>query len=107
LTPASPSGIIAVALNLYEEVVMAKVDSDLRQEWKDDSRRTFSLIVQVSGDLETRSETLADMGCQVKHAYRLTSTVSLRCSGATALTLTRRPWITRVERDSIIRAFGG
>jgi hypothetical protein len=86
---------------------MAKVDPDLRQEWKDDSRRTFSLIVKVSGDLDTRSESLADLGCQVKHAYKLTSTVSLRCTGATALTLTRRPWITRVERDSIIRAFGG
>ncbi|MFO7695789.1 MAG: hypothetical protein R6X16_01350 [Anaerolineae bacterium] len=86
---------------------MAKVDPDLRQEWKDAARRTFSLIVKVTGDLDTRSETLTDMGCQVKHAYRLNNTVSLRCTGATALTLTRRPWITRVERDSIIRAFGG
>ena len=86
---------------------MAKVDPDLRQEWKDSEKRSFSLIVKVTGDVNARSETLADMGCQVKHAYKLNNTVSVRCSGATALTLTRRPWITRVERDSIIRAFGG
>ncbi|MHB1319225.1 MAG: hypothetical protein ACYCYF_11455 [Anaerolineae bacterium] len=86
---------------------MAKVDPDLRQEWKDAERRSFSLIVKVTGDVTARSETLADMGCQVKHAFKLNNTISVRCNGATALTLTRRPWITRVERDSIIRAFGG
>ncbi len=86
---------------------MPKVDPELRQEWKDGERRTFSLIVKVSGDIEARRETLEQLGCQVKRAYRLTNSVSVRCSGATALTLTRRPWITRVERDSALRAFGG
>lgn len=86
---------------------MPKVDPELRQEWKDGERRTFSLIVKVSGDIETRRQTLEEMGCQVKGAYRLTNSVSVRCTGATALRLTRRPWITRVERDSTLRAFGG
>ncbi len=86
---------------------MAKVDPDLREEWKQGAGRTFSLIVRVTGDVDARSQTLAEMGCDVKRAHRLTNTISLRCDGATALTLTRRPWITRVERDSIVRAFGG
>ncbi len=86
---------------------MPKVDPELRQEWKDGENRTFSLIVKVTGDIEARRETLEDLGCQVKRAYRLTNSVSVRCSGATALKLTRRPWITRVERDSNVRAFGG
>jgi hypothetical protein len=86
---------------------MPKVDPALRQEWKDDTRRTFSLVLKVTGDVAERKETLEEMGCHVGHAYRLTNSVSVRCTGATALSLTRRPWITRVERDSIMRAFGG
>ena len=86
---------------------MAKVDPDLRQEWKQSERSSFSLIVRVTGDIDARSEALAEMGCQVKRTHRLTNSVSLRCTGATALSLTRRPWITRVERDSMLRALGG
>ncbi len=85
---------------------MPKVDPGLRQEWKDAERKQFSLVVRVTDDLDTRSETLSDLGCQVKRAFRLTNSISLRCTGATALTLTRRPWITRVERDSIVKALG-
>jgi hypothetical protein len=86
---------------------MPKVDPDLRQEWKDGERRSFALVLKVTGDVAARSETLEALGCQVKHTYRLTNSVSVRCTGATALTLTRRPWVTKVERDSIMRAFGG
>lgn len=86
---------------------MAKVDPSLRAEWKDNPRSSFSLIVRVTGDVGERRETLEDLGCQVKRAFRLTNSVSVRCSGAVALTLTRRRWVTKVERDSIIRALGG
>lgn len=86
---------------------MPKVDPDLRQEWKDNPRKTFSLIVRVEGDVGERRQALEELGCDVKHSFRLTSSVSLRCSGNTALKLTRRRWITKVERDSIIRALGG
>ncbi len=86
---------------------MAKVDSNLRAEWKDNPRQTFSLIVRVTGDVAERREMLSELGCQVKHAFRLTNSVSVRCSGAVALTLTRRRWVTQVERDSILRALGG
>jgi hypothetical protein len=86
---------------------MAKVDPDLREQWKSNPRQSFALIVRVTGDVAERREMLAELGCQVKHAFRLTNSVSVRCSGAVALTLTRRRWVTKVERDSIIRALGG
>lgn len=86
---------------------MAKVDPDLRAEWQDNPRQSFSLIVRVTGDVAERRTMLEELGCQTKHAFRLTNSVSLRCSGAVALTLTRRRWVTQVERDSIMRALGG
>jgi hypothetical protein len=86
---------------------MAKVDPDLRADWKENPRQTFALIVRVTGDVGLRRELLEELGCQVKHAFRLTSSVSVRCSGSVALTLTRRHWVTKVERDSILRALGG
>ncbi|MGI6367436.1 MAG: hypothetical protein ACOX2L_03600 [Anaerolineae bacterium] len=86
---------------------MPKVDPDLRQEWKDGENRTFSLILRVTGDLEARAEVLEEIGCQVRRRFRLTSSISVRCTGETALALTRRSWVTKVERDSALRVFGG
>jgi hypothetical protein len=86
---------------------MAKVDPKLRKEWKTKPRETFALIVRVTGDVGERRDMLEELGCQVKHAFRLTNSVSVRCSGAVAQKLTRRRWVTQVERDSILRALGG
>lgn len=86
---------------------MAKVDPKLREEWKSRPHDTFALIVRVTGDVGERREMLEELGCQVKHAFRLTNSVSVRCSGTVAQQLTRRRWVTQVERDSVIRALGG
>ncbi len=86
---------------------MPKVDPKLREEWKNNPRELFSLIVRVDGNVAERRAMLEEMGCEVKHAFRLTNSVSVRCSGAVAQKLTRRHWVTKVERDSIVRALGG
>jgi hypothetical protein len=86
---------------------MARIDPELRNEFKNGERRTFSLLLKVSGDLDERRTTLESMGCRVGRTFKLTNSVSVHCSGETALSFSRRSWITRVERDGAVRAFGG
>ena len=85
---------------------MAKIDRETRQTWVDQPNRQVNLILTVTGDLETRSETLSSRGAKVKRVFRLTRTISIRCNGELALSLIRSSWVQRIEPDRLIRALG-
>lgn len=85
---------------------MAKIDRETRQTWVDHPRRQVNLILTVSGDLETRSETLISRGARVKRRFRLTRSISIRCTGELALSLIRSSWVQRIEPDRLIKALG-
>jgi len=85
---------------------MPKMPPSLRAACKDNPRDTFDLIVRVDGDLKLRGETMRGIGVNVRRQFKLTNTVSVRCTGEQALTLSRHPWVKSIEPDSPVKALG-
>ena len=85
---------------------MAKIDRDTRQTWVDHPRRQVNLILTVSGDIQKRSETLAERGARVRRRFRMTHAISVRCTGELALSLLRSSWVQRIEPDRPIKILG-
>ncbi len=85
---------------------MATVDRATRQAWSSSPRKWVDLIIHVSGDVSERAGALEQRGCKVTRTFRLTRTLGIRCTGRMALELLDKPWVTRVEPDSPVRALG-
>jgi hypothetical protein len=85
---------------------MPKMPTSLRAACKDNPRDSFDLIVRVDGDLKLRGETMRGIGVNVRRQFKLTNTVSVRCTGEEALTLSRRPWVKSIEPDGPVKALG-
>ncbi|MBM3188881.1 MAG: hypothetical protein FJZ90_09185 [Chloroflexi bacterium] len=85
---------------------MVQVDPETRKAWREHPRTSVDLILHVEGSVQERKEKLAARGVEVKRGFRLTNTLSVRCTGETALKLLRLSWITRIEPDRAVRALG-
>lgn len=83
---------------------MADIEAALERSLRDHSRQNVDLIVQVSGDVMEGASLLEAQGAQVKRRFRLTRSISVRCTGRVALSLLKLSWVTRVASDSPVRA---
>jgi len=85
---------------------VATLDSATRRKLADNPRTTVSIVARVTGDLDERAEALSRMGAHIKRELRLTGAISLRCSGRVALKIAQKSWVTKVELDKPVQAFG-
>ncbi|MFH1084885.1 MAG: hypothetical protein V1772_03895 [Chloroflexota bacterium] len=83
---------------------MASVDAATRQAWRERPDEMVGLILRVEGDVMERAAALEERGVQVRRRYKLTNSISVRCSARVALALLRLGWIQRVEPDRPMRA---
>ncbi len=85
---------------------MGKMAAELRRKLAAHPSSRFDLILHVDGSMGDIRAQLDSMGVDVRRSFRLTHTVSVRCTGRKALALARKPWVTRIEADRRVRAFG-
>ncbi len=85
---------------------MATLDSSTRRKLADNPGASVSINVRVKGDLDERAQSLARMGARIKRKLKLTNAISLRCSGRVALKIAKKRWVTKVELDRPVQAFG-
>lgn len=83
---------------------MAQVDPSLRKAWRASPRKKVDLILHVDGNVQERAHLLETQGVEVRRTFRLTRTLSVRCTASRALKLLDLPWVTRVETDSTVHA---
>lgn len=83
---------------------MAEVDPDLRKALREHPQTKVDLILHVDGSVPERQQALAAREIEIKRGFRLTHTISVRCTGQAALKLLRLSWVTRVEPDGPIKA---
>ncbi len=83
---------------------MTDIDPAIRKAWQSSPNEPVDLIIRVSGDMSQLGATLERRGIVVKHRFRLTHSLGIRCSGQAALQLLKEPWITRIELDRPVKA---
>jgi hypothetical protein len=82
-----------------------KADAELRQAWLAQPDQPVNLIVRVrSGDMRALGDELSTLGVDVVRRYRLTRSLSVRCTGSKAVKLLDLPWVERVEADRPVKA---
>ena len=83
-----------------------KADAELRKALLAQRNEPVKLIVRVRGDVTALGAELADMGVEVLRRYRLTRSLSVRCTGSKAIKLLDQPWVERIESNGVVKAFG-
>lgn len=86
---------------------MGKVEPSVRRAWLQHGSESVDLIIRVKGDVRQRTSALAERGVRIKRQFRLTSSLSVRCTGEVALALLDEPWVMQIEPDRPVRALGG
>lgn len=82
---------------------MADLDSQMRQDWRDNPDMDVDIIIHVSDDTAARAEELRLCGAEVT-PFRMTRTIRVRCRGKLAWELSQLPWVTRIEPNRPLRA---
>ena len=85
---------------------MSKVDPAIRKEWVERPNEAVDLILHVEGSASERHDALVERGVEIRRRFRLTRSLSIRCDGKTAIKLLKIPWITKIEADRPVKAFG-
>ncbi|MBN1402408.1 MAG: hypothetical protein JXA74_16320 [Anaerolineae bacterium] len=84
-----------------------KVGLEIRRAWRGHPDTPYDLIIRVEGNPSERSLQLEAHGVEIRRRHWLTPTLSVRCTGRTALGLLDFDWIVRIEPDRPVRAIGG
>ncbi|MHB0856007.1 MAG: hypothetical protein ACYC5M_00385 [Anaerolineae bacterium] len=85
---------------------MATIDPATRDDWRNHPNKKVDLVIHIEGDVNERVADLAARGVQVTRQFRLTRSLSVRCTAKTALSLLRLSWVTRAEPDRPVKALG-
>jgi hypothetical protein len=83
---------------------MPKTDDKLARRLRDAPDADFLLILRVSGDIGDAVAELQGASVEVRRMLGLIRAVAVRASGRQALSLLDKPWLVRMEEDSIVRA---
>jgi hypothetical protein len=84
-----------------------KAEREMHQAWRGNLDTSYDLIVRVEGNPSERGLQLEARGVEIRHRYRLTPSLSVRCTGQMALSLLDVDWIVRIELDKPVSAIGG
>jgi hypothetical protein len=82
-----------------------KAETELRKALLAQRNEQVSLIVRVRGDVTALDTQLDALGVEVLRRYRLTNSLSVRCTGGRAVKLMDQPWVERIEADAVLKAF--
>lgn len=86
---------------------MAEIDSQLRRALRAAPGEQVDLIIRLEETPPDLLTALESRGVVVRRRFRLSKSVSVRCSGEAALALASEPWVKRIESDQPMRALDG
>lgn len=78
---------------------MDKIESNLQQKLAADPEQSVALIVRTRGDPTPHLSSLAELGLQVRHQFKLLPGVSVTGSAGAALSLLDKDWVAKIEED--------
>ena len=86
---------------------MAKVSSELQNQFEENLNNNFDLIVRVQGDVTQYLGWFAAAKITVTQQFRLSPGVAVTCSGGKAQEIAAQDWVISVELDKPVTTMGG
>ena len=82
---------------------MVKINRELERQIKEQTGRTFDLIVRTNGDATPHLPWLAAAGLQVRQQFKLAPGVALSGAGQDVLKLLEQTWVLSIELDAPVK----
>ena len=78
---------------------MARISSDLREEFERDPNAIANVIVMVQNEAATYVGQMSAMGLSVRRTFTLIRGLALSGPASAVLSLAAQPWVVSIEED--------
>ncbi len=81
-----------------------KASPSLIEVWRQSPEEWVAVVVHVRGEPGMHVQTMEGLGMSVTRTFRLTSTMAVRGTARSVLSLLDQGWVEKVELDQTIKA---